>query len=167
MKNNRGFTLIELLVVIAIIGILSAVVLASLNSARGKGNDAAIKSNLSTVATQAPLFLSDNSESYGVALDDGAGASTDCPVAGDTSDTSIFYNTTIENAIAAALVASGGGTAKCISSETAYAVAVSRPADVAVSTDSAYWCIDSTGAHCGVDANDLAGVVCGACASTE
>jgi len=55
-KSQKGFTLIELLVVIAIIGILSSVVLASLSSARGKGNTAAIKSTLVNARTQAELI---------------------------------------------------------------------------------------------------------------
>ncbi len=62
--KNKGFTLIELLVVIAIIGILASVVLASLNTARDKGADAAIKSNLNNARAQAELYYDDNSQSY-------------------------------------------------------------------------------------------------------
>jgi prepilin-type N-terminal cleavage/methylation domain-containing protein len=61
---RRGFTLIELLVVIAIIGILSSVVLASLNTARNKGNDAAIKSNLAEARSQAEIFYDANGNKY-------------------------------------------------------------------------------------------------------
>ncbi len=62
-KLTRGFTLIELLVVIAIIGVLASVVLASLNSARSKGEDAAVKSNLANARPQAELFY-DNAGTY-------------------------------------------------------------------------------------------------------
>ena len=57
---SRGFTLIELLVVIAIIGILSAVVLASLNTARSKGNDAARISDVKSLETAMELYYNDN-----------------------------------------------------------------------------------------------------------
>ena len=63
-KINRGFTLIELLVVIAIIGILSAIVLASLNSARDKAGDAAVRSNLNNVRAQAELYYDNTGNSY-------------------------------------------------------------------------------------------------------
>ncbi|MBU0750499.1 prepilin-type N-terminal cleavage/methylation domain-containing protein [Patescibacteria group bacterium] len=48
-SSDRGFTLIELLVVIAIIGILSSVVLASLNTARQKGQTAAVEADLQSI----------------------------------------------------------------------------------------------------------------------
>ncbi len=66
---KRGFTLIELLVVIAIIGILSSVVLASLNTARGKGANAAVKSNLQGIRSQAEIIYDDNQSYTGLCSD--------------------------------------------------------------------------------------------------
>lgn len=52
---TTGFTLIELLVVVAIIGILSSVVVVSINAAREKGNVAAIKTTLKQLYNQAQI----------------------------------------------------------------------------------------------------------------
>lgn len=64
MGGSRGFTLIELLVVIAIIGILSSVVLASLNSARQKGRDARRISDMKQLQLALELSYDLNSSEY-------------------------------------------------------------------------------------------------------
>ena len=55
-RNQQGFTLIELLVVIAIIGILSSVVLASLNTARERAGDAYRKASLKELQLALELY---------------------------------------------------------------------------------------------------------------
>jgi prepilin-type N-terminal cleavage/methylation domain-containing protein len=64
MARTRGFTLIELLVVIAIIGILSSVVLASLNGARKKGRDARRISDLKQIQLALEMYYDSNSSEY-------------------------------------------------------------------------------------------------------
>ena|SRR3989344_5284708 len=66
-KYSKGFTLIELLVVIAIIGILSSVVLASLNTARIKARDARRLADLNSLTLALELYANDNSGKYPLA----------------------------------------------------------------------------------------------------
>ncbi len=58
--RTGGFTLIEILVVIAIIGVLSSVVLASLNTARVKAADAQRIVSLKEIQSSLELFYSIN-----------------------------------------------------------------------------------------------------------
>jgi prepilin-type N-terminal cleavage/methylation domain-containing protein len=58
-KREGGFTLIELLVVISIIGLLSTVVLASLNSARTKARNAQVQQEVGSWMNAINLYKND------------------------------------------------------------------------------------------------------------
>jgi prepilin-type N-terminal cleavage/methylation domain-containing protein len=131
-KFNRGFTLIELLVVIAIIGILSSVVLASLNTARGKGADAAIKSNLANARAEAEIFY-DSASSY-----DGVCATTGNNVIGD--------NMTAVGNITGGTYAAGDTANVSATVPVCHDSAAGWAAASATKTGTpAAWCVDSTG----------------------
>jgi prepilin-type N-terminal cleavage/methylation domain-containing protein len=140
---KRGFTLIELLVVIAIIGILSAVVLASLNSARDKGSDAAAVADFDGVRSQAQIFSNANSNSYlGV-----------CDVNPVNNVKSVYDQlVAARNAIAtsgtAALnnVLGTTGAANTVTChDTADAWATEIPLRLPMGNEGHFYCIDSTG----------------------
>ena len=144
MKNEKGFTLIELLVVIAVIGILAAVILASLNNARDKGGDAGVKSNLASARTQAQLYY----EIYGkYRRASGAFAYADCQttstVFGDTGGTveAQAISQVVAQAIFAAYAAGGSKGMMCKQDATnqKYLIAVKM-------NTGNYWCIDAEGA---------------------
>ncbi|OGI79816.1 hypothetical protein A2W43_02095 [Candidatus Nomurabacteria bacterium RIFCSPHIGHO2_12_40_11] len=145
MNFKKGFTLIELLVVVAIIGILASVVLASLNTARAKGANAAIKANLANIRAQAEIVYDATPNAYGTA----ANATTACAATGWTPTAgSLFANTTINAAIIAAATYAGAGGACFSSIGTGSAWAASMPLKPGDSAG-AYWCVDSTGVSAG------------------
>jgi prepilin-type N-terminal cleavage/methylation domain-containing protein len=55
LENQNGFTLIELLVAIAVIGLLSSILLVSLNESRKKASLTAVANNARTIQTQVDL----------------------------------------------------------------------------------------------------------------
>ncbi len=137
-RFTRGFTLIELLVVIAIIGILASVVLVSLQSARKKGSDSRIISDVQQMRTHAESTF--NGSNYNAAM-----------VAGNNGVVNgnglVTTSGGVPNQLYTDAVNNGGLMfAKTTSGNvTAYAIYGQLPSTNAVVANSRYFCIGSDG----------------------
>lgn len=140
--KSKGFTLIELLVVITIIGILASVVLASLNSARAKSADAAIKTTLGDFRVQAQNYYNSNNN-YGTP---GADILDNTLAACSTANT--VFDPVAPLSINPAIVgaekisdSSATWVATCVMPTSGESWAVSIPLKT---NPSQYWCVDSS-----------------------
>ncbi len=158
-KFTRGFTLIELLVVIAIIGILASIVLVSLNSARNKGRDARIISDVQQARTAIESGFN------GSGYPDINGGKSNCNGGAAANLANSNYSQCVittgpDNSVLSQLhtdATSQGGN-------VLYSVAANNAAysirGQLVSSANSYFCIDSTGK---TNQNDNNAVVVGTC----
>lgn len=150
--QTRGFTLIELLVVIAIIGILASVVLVSVNTARTRGEDAGLKSNMSGMRTQAEIYYGGTgANSY-----DGFCAASAANEGGQTAINALESLTGAASSIDAA------GTATTITcNDSASGWAAEAPLSDPLGD---LWCVDGegfAGVYTGSTLDDGSDITCG------
>ena len=139
MNLKKGFTLIELLVVVAIIGILASVVLASLNTARAKGADAAIKANLDNMRAQAAIDYDNNASTASTGYN---GTTNVCT--GDATITSAMAQAASQTSSTVVTTFATGetsSTVNCYAAANTYVIQAPLK-----STGAGYWCVDSAGA---------------------
>ncbi len=135
--KTKGFTLIELLVVIAIIGILSAIVLASLDSARSKGQDAAARADLDDMRAQAENFYDSSGSTY-----TGVCAANSAATPPGIKDMLVGAANAEGGVVLALNAAETSGNVTCETNGTTWAVETALKNNV---SGLGYWCVDSTG----------------------
>lgn len=130
---KKGFTLLELLVVVAILGILSAVVMTSLSSAKNKGNDASTKAQLSKIRDWAEQYYQNNNNYSTFCSSATIGLpSTDIPsLLAKSSGAASFVST----------LGTPGTATTIICHESPNGWALAAP----LKSEAGYWCVDVLG----------------------
>lgn len=154
-KLQRGFTLIELLVVIAIIGILAAVVLASLNDARDGGQDASIKQSIGNARSQAELVYNQDGFTY-LGVCDSAPIINLLDAAADNRAETTAVNRDFDG------TPSTAGTDTSVTCQsTAAAYVIHAPLNIPAPDGSVqHWCVDSAGSAGTSTALGAAAIAC-------
>ena len=124
-KYSPGFTLIEILITITIIGILASVIFTSLNTARDKGTDASVKSNLHNLKAEAGIYLDDNRTYLNIC-------------ANDQKFLEAMGGAQI--AVSGVVTLGGLGDGECVDGSNEWAAWVNLKFDV-----TSAWCVDWTG----------------------
>ena len=134
--------------VIAIVALLSSIILASLGASRAKSRDAAVKSDLVSLRTQAALYYANNSNAYGTRATNYGPIG--CPNPGDAlwGIFTLFTDSKINSILQATGKTSGVAGADATVLNCAYAAnGVSYAVYAPLSTSPVtWWCVDSTGA---------------------
>jgi len=122
MQKQKGFTIIELIVVIAIIAVLATIVMINVTSYIGKSKDAAIKGNMSSIAsTAAGIYDTYSSYNY-------------------NNTTAVSVNATVANAVAQITTLAGNVAPTVQNIASAWCICSNL-----VANSNNVYCADSTG----------------------
>jgi prepilin-type N-terminal cleavage/methylation domain-containing protein len=144
-KGNKlkGFTLIELLVVITIIGILATIVVVNLNTTRGRGQDVAVKEQMSQIRAASELFYDSN---YGYTLSSLSaftGKKADCSTSASWTS-SYFADSDFQRSVAG-IKRNSAKPVQCYMDSASSGAPSQSWMVVADLRLGDYWCVDSFG----------------------